>query len=176
MVLGAPHQSDDDVPRDGDDVLAGAGGGRDEGAGMRNRINYLRLAALRSARLLSREILPCRDYAAVRAARAHFNAGMISRVNSSTESRAASAGMPVTDRRQTRWLNPSSSRKRSSCRTQLSGSPRMMRSSASRSSVNSPGGRFTIGCGHLKYVCSNARMKGTPAIARASALLLATNM
>jgi len=31
---GASHRCDDDVPRDGDDVLAGGGGGRDEGAWM----------------------------------------------------------------------------------------------------------------------------------------------
>src|SRR6266516_7782590 len=39
--------------------------------------------------------------------------------------------------------------------TQLLGSPKTIRFSASRSIVSRPGGRLTIGWGHRKYILSN---------------------
>ena len=66
----------------------------------------------------------------------------------------ASRVMPGTEKRQMRWSSPISSRKREISRMQVSGSPRMMRFSASRSMVSSPDGRLMIGWGQRKYMFS----------------------
>ena len=57
----------------------------------------------------------------------------------------------------------------------LFGSPKMIRSSASRSMVSFPAGRLTTGWGQRKYILSKAWIKGPPAAVIASCVLLATN-